>query len=118
MNEQVDIARKQVNCHLTCAQAMATSRLSGVKTELRLVILGLVALTETLRAGSRPVQPYVELSVGQVRILFFMGQVQRLTGLQIHEIGSPGSWHWWPSGNAAQEPTKAIFRCYGLSDRY
>jgi signal transduction histidine kinase len=42
VNEQVDIARKQVNYHLARAQAAAASRLPGVKTELLSVILGLV----------------------------------------------------------------------------
>ena len=31
---------------------------------------------------------------------------QRLTVLQIHEISSPGSWHRWPSGIAANWEVK------------
>jgi signal transduction histidine kinase len=50
VNEQVDIARKQVNYHLARAQAAAASRLPGVKTELLSVILGLVRVMQRIHA--------------------------------------------------------------------
>jgi signal transduction histidine kinase len=50
VNEQVDIARKQVNYHLARAQAAAASRLPGVKTELLPVIAGLVRVMQRIHA--------------------------------------------------------------------
>lgn len=43
---------------------------------------------------------------------------QQLARRQKHKIGLAGSRHWRPSAPAAQEPTKASFHYYGLSDRY
>ncbi len=50
VNEQVGIARKQVNYHLARAQAAAASRLPGVKTELLPVIQGLVRVMRHIHA--------------------------------------------------------------------
>lgn len=46
-----------------------------------------------------------------------VGGEGRLTCLQNHETGLPGTGHWWPSACAALEPTKPTFRFCGLNDR-
>jgi len=50
VDEQVDIARKQVNYHLARAQAAATSRMPGVQTPLQPVVQGLVRVMQRIHA--------------------------------------------------------------------
>ncbi|MBA3058604.1 MAG: sensor histidine kinase [Gammaproteobacteria bacterium] len=50
VGEQVEIARKQVNYHLTRAQAAAASRLHGTKTDVLPVVLGLVRVVQRIHA--------------------------------------------------------------------
>lgn len=74
VNEQVDIARKQVNYHLARAQAAAASRLPGVKTELLPVILGLVRVMQRIHA-ERALDVQVEPMAAN---LCFRGETQDL----------------------------------------
>lgn len=74
VNEQVDIARKQVNYHLARSQAAAASRLPGVRTELLPVISGLVRVMQRIHA-----QRALELRVSPVAAhLSFRGEAQDL----------------------------------------
>ncbi len=74
VNEQVDIARKQVNYHLARAQAAAASRLPGVKTELLPVVLGLVRAMQRIHA-----ERALDVRVGPLAAdLAFRGETQDL----------------------------------------
>ena len=74
VEEQVAIARKQVDYHLARAQAAVASRLPGVQTALQPVVSGLVRVMQRIHA-----ERAIDIRIGPLEpTLYFRGEVQDL----------------------------------------
>ena len=86
--EQVDVARKQIDYHLTRAQAAAAFRLPGVRTVLAPVVNGLVRTMRRIHAGRE-----LDLVVAPLpENLVFRGETQDLQELLGNLIDNACKW--------------------------